>query len=510
MSYNTIIFNRLRTRDPTLNLQTDLVGANLEGIELPNLELEGANLTNAILSRAQIPNANLKNANLTGATLIGAELSHSDLQGTICRGANMSNAILINTFLQNTDLQTANLTGARFNGANISESNFNGANLSNANFANANIIISNLSNTNLNGTNFERATISFSLLVNINPDIFNTDVFDNARLDRNFENVNDYNRFVGTHNQFTQSRNFVNSIPNRRPNVRPREIENDDLIILPRRQRAEDHSPLNRPSRALPPPPFPDINFQPLPPPANVQVPSQIPLYRATREYVQQMHQDGRNIIFKCNQQPTLDLEVVDLYDLTYDDNGNIIEGLNNPINFLNHNPNNLVFLFQNKFYYSNKEYLTKTLNDEQFIKYGCHNNNGSLAPQNIIDRPCIMLKPLGILLDRGVITYLQGTVVELGTNRFFKVVPSGERYASSVSLAVLKNRLGSRVSGSHCQEGQDEVVYNLKYIDLPQGTGGKKMRTRKRMIIKRIRKTNKERKFRKQNRNKSRSKTRK
>jgi hypothetical protein len=117
------------------------------------------------------------------------------------------------------------------------------------------------------------------------------------------------------------------------------------------------------------------------------------------------------------------------------------------------------------------------------------------------------MLKPLGILLDRGIITYLQGIDVELGTNRFLKVIASGERYVSSVSLAVLKNRPNSRVSGSHCQEGQDEIVYNLKYIDLPQGTGGKKRRTRKRksIYLKRVKKTNKERKFRKQNRSRSR-----
>jgi hypothetical protein len=228
---------------------------------------------------------------------------------------------------------------------------------------------------------------------------------------------------------------------------------------------------------------------------------SESPMISNVRTEYQQMTQTGRAVIQRYTGNVNLNLEIVDLYDLTYDDNNNKIEGIDNVNNFLNHSPDNIVFLFENNLFFSSKTFVTKALNDKTMIKIGCRNADGRLGPQNLIkDKPYLMLKPIG--LYGGLITVLQSFGIILGNNRFFHVSKTSETLASTVSLDVLDG--GNRVSASHCQEGQSEIVYNLEYIELPtttamEVTGGKKKRkTRKERKSRKGRKTRKGKRVRK------------
>ena len=143
---------------------------------------------------------------------------------------------------------------------------------------------------------------------------------------------------------------------------------------------------------------------------------------------------------------------------------------------------------------------INKTLNDPTLIKFGCVNADGRLNPQNIMrNNPFIMLKPIG--LYGGLITVLQAIEIIRGDKRFFHVSKTDQVLASTISLDVLNG--GTRVSASHCQEGQSEIVYNLEYIDLVSVVeigGKKKRRTRKSRKSKR-KNTMKKRKTRKSKR---------
>jgi surface protein len=215
------------------------------------------------------------------------------------------------------------------------------------------------------------------------------------------------------------------------------------------------------------------LNFDGIVPPAR---PTNTTIITEIKNKVENMIQNNQSVIEKYTGSVNLNLEVVDIYDLTYDDNGNKIEGTENVNVFLNHNPDNIVFLFENNLFFSNKTYIKQTLEDKEFIKFGCISLD-TLRPENIVrDKPYIPLKQLG--LYGGLITVLQAFGVLLGNNRFFRVSKTAESLVSTVSLSVLEG--GNRVSASHCQEGQDDIVYLIEYIELPTGTGGKKRKTRK------------------------------
>ena len=219
---------------------------------------------------------------------------------------------------------------------------------------------------------------------------------------------------------------------------------------------------------------------------------SESPMISSVRNEYQEMTRNNVPVIQKYTGTVDLDLEIVDLYDLTYDDDNNKIPGISNADGFLKHNPDN-------------KSIVNKALNDKNMVKIGCKSADGRLNPQNIMkDKPYVMLKPIG--LYGGVITVLQIFGIIEGNQRLFHVSKTNQTLASTVSLSVLDG--GNRVSASHCQAGQEEIVYNLEYIDQltttpmvstpMEVTGGKKKRkSRKERKNKKTRKGKKVRKTR-------------
>jgi surface protein len=245
-----------------------------------------------------------------------------------------------------------------------------------------------------------------------------------------------------------------------------------------------------------------------------------LPVVKEIRKIVQNIINNQKIIIPRYKGSPLeLNVEFNDLYDLTYDDDSNPVpnidsnvKGVKNVEEFLKLNENNIVFLFQNKFHFTNKEFIQKTLNDEQYIKYGCKEAKGTVGPNNVINEPTIMLKPIGILAGEGLISMIQAVYIlqKKNSSRFFNIKEPGKRFESTVSLAVLNGRENSWVSGSHCQEGQADTLHELEEITLeevaseemgseetklPETMGGKK--TKKSKPLKNARKSRKMRKSR-------------
>ena len=224
-----------------------------------------------------------------------------------------------------------------------------------------------------------------------------------------------------------------------------------------------------------------------------------------TRNRYNQLSRIGTKVVDKYEGQINLDnMSVTDIFDLTTDDNNVDIPELKKPSGFLRANPDNIIFVFENHLFFSNKDFVSNALREKSMIKFECINVN-TMRSENIKrETPYLSYKFIGVYI--GLVSVLQTLGLLYDGKKVFYVHKTNTKFASTVSLDVLYG--GDRVSASHCQEGQDEFVYTLEYIDFPLGTGGKKRKTRKRRNSKRVRKNSKERKFRKQK--KTRSKTRK
>jgi len=212
---------------------------------------------------------------------------------------------------------------------------------------------------------------------------------------------------------------------------------------------------------------------------------------------------NNQPIIQKYNNPIDLNLEVVDYFLLAEEGN----ENLNG---FLKNSPENVVFVYQNKFYFCDKATIKYTLNIKNNIKFGCI-EAGTLRPENIVkDKPYLSLRALG--LTTGLITLDQIFDILLGSHQLFFVLETSEMVVSTVSLEVLEG--GSHVSASHCQEGQGDTVYSIEYIDfpstLPIETGGKSRKSRKMIKLRKSRKSIKSRKTRKLRKSRKSRKSRK
>ena len=166
---------------------------------------------------------------------------------------------------------------------------------------------------------------------------------------------------------------------------------------------------------------------------------------------------------------------------------------------YLNQDPDNVVFYFKNKVsFLSNKSLMTNAINDKTAIKYGCIRVDTSHKPRRTnlrLDEPYFTLRIIG---GYGLVS--MSKIQEIINNPDIKCVEiSSEPINNLVTTAsfyvtfIEQNRLD--VTGaSHCQEGQKEQVYDL--FNIPINSGGKR-RSNKRKSNKRKsnkRKSNKRR----------------
>ena len=475
-----ILVERIKNR--TINIYSQLEGANLAGANFEGVNLQGANFNRANLEGANFANteledvflnyANLKGANLQNAKIVSGELLYVDLRGADLRGADF-----IHSYLNFANLEGVDATDCFFTNVEMKQANFNNAtlvkceftgendsertNLSKSTFINANLESStfytvNLNKTNLTNANLQKSYMYDTFLMNANLSGVN---MSHMYFDRSSVNVRgtDLANVIGYNTVFDNDEDYNNF-------MYEDENSNNDL---------EQQEQVNRFVQEI------------------------------QRQYFNEIAQNNRPAIQQYTGSPiNLNLEIVDIYDLTYDDTNNKIPGTDNVNGFLNQDQNNIVFLFQNNLFFTNKTYISKTLHDGTFIKFGCTNADGTLNPNNIIrDKPYIPLKQVG--LYGGLITMIQAIGLLTGNRRFFRVGKTDQTLESTVSFAVLNG--GNRVSASHCQEGQGDIVYNLEYIDLPLGTpmevtGVKKSSRKYRKERNIVKKTNK-RKNKKQNR---------
>jgi surface protein len=129
----------------------------------------------------------------------------------------------------------------------------------------------------------------------------------------------------------------------------------------------------NKPTINTLPPPPPTLH-QPLPPPPPPQpINNTVPIIQNTNIQTQllkkienqakSMIENNQPVIQKYTNPVNLNLDIEDPHDLTYDDNLNKIEGLDNLNGFLNHSSDNIVFVYENKLYFFDKTTIQKTLN---------------------------------------------------------------------------------------------------------------------------------------------------
>ena len=484
-----------RIRNGTINIYRDLRGVNLAGADLHFISFQGADLrqTNfegANLTGCNFEDANLKNANLKNAHCINANFDSTDLRNANLERANLSeaifesgtlegarleevvaiNAVFSETNISNANLNNANLESCEFTGganvldfsestfvnANLQKATFIGVDLTNADFTDASMQMCYMDDTGLVNVELTGANITHMF---IDLDTVNTNMtsFDNViGYDTIFTVVEEYNEFMLA-NENPEEYERLQAQRNEEELLRENQRVRNEIIIF-------GHEMFNR--------------------------------------YHTEFTANNQSAVNKYTGPVNLNLEIVDLYDLTYDDNNNKIEWLDNFNNFLNHDLNNIIFIFNNNLFFSNKRFILKSIGDEEYIKYACVEANGLLNVNNVRqDTPYITLKSLG--LYGGLITMMQAIGILTGQKRIFIVLPTNQTLASTVSRAVLNNRRNSRVSGSHCQEGQGEIVYNVEFIEMEtpppqlppphppsQTIGGKKRKT--------IRKQKKERKTRK------------
>ncbi len=152
-------------RQKNLEVQPDLIEANLSGANLSEADLGGASLSGADLSGADLREANLNWADLSGVNLSKADLSEAclsraDLSGANLSGASLNRADFSEVVLARADLGEADLRRADLRGADLREANLSKADLSEANLSGADLRGANLSGAALRGSHLSEANLS--------------------------------------------------------------------------------------------------------------------------------------------------------------------------------------------------------------------------------------------------------------------------------------------------------------------------------------------------------------
>ncbi|PMB15556.1 pentapeptide repeat-containing protein [Fischerella thermalis] len=153
------IWNEWRKKN--LEIQLNLIKADLSRANLSEVNLSGAKLTWADLSYTNLSKADLSRADLSYANLSKADLSR----------ANFSRAFLVEANFSSANLSKADLSEANLSKAFLVEANLNEADLSSANLSCADLSRAKLSRTELYiiralGTNFTAANFTGACLEN--------------------------------------------------------------------------------------------------------------------------------------------------------------------------------------------------------------------------------------------------------------------------------------------------------------------------------------------------------
>jgi Leucine-rich repeat (LRR) protein len=153
-----------------------------------------------------------------------------------------------------------------------------------------------------------------------------------------------------------------------------------------------------------------------------------------------------------------------------------------NIVNFVQSNPNNIVFYDKNNFYFLNKKQLIDLNNKEKksnSLVYICKKvyNILNITENELKDKtPYFKLKSIG--LYGGLVKSNKIEKIINDSHQYYVLEKTEETAPSVVNYTYYKSLItgnANAVSTSHCQEGQKETIYEIKKYN-PEIIGGKKI----------------------------------
>lgn len=173
--------------------------------------------------------------------------------------------------------------------------------------------------------------------------------------------------------------------------------------------------------------------------------------------------------------------------DIGYDA---IMMGDENVADYLRESADNIVFKYANAFFFHTKSAIIQhTITDPNVIKYGCLAVGYTIIPrrENVnMDIPYVTGRGLGMTIGLIPLTQLK-TLLTTATIQAVEVVATRQQLPSTASFQMLQPNPDA-VSASHCQEGQGELVYELRVIDATPTSRGGRRRKRNRQTYRRRR----------------------
>lgn len=133
---------------------------------------------------------------------------------------------------------------------------------------------------------------------------------------------------------------------------------------------------------------------------------------------------------------------------------------------YLKEDPDNIVFILDGFYYYSQFSGIEHLQNDENVIKYPCFKVGNTIVPKrkNVdLERPIFPLKSIG--LHSGYI--LLGNVKWILANKHIRAYILTEK--EKIPSVVSKQMMGptpNAVSATHCQEGHSDTIYNIMWLE--------------------------------------------
>lgn len=153
-----------------------------------------------------------------------------------------------------------------------------------------------------------------------------------------------------------------------------------------------------------------------------------------------------------------------------------VIDGEVSLIEHLKENRDTIAFLFQQNYYISTRENITRMISDttssekeNNSIVYECIETH-TIRPENVlVVNPLVKIASLGVAINGA---YIQSSQLSMILNdkrndikyRIYEIIDTGKVLKTVVSYQVLNN-MTSYVGASHCQAGQGGRVYKLRKI---------------------------------------------
>jgi surface protein len=192
--------------------------------------------------------------------------------------------------------------------------------------------------------------------------------------------------------------------------------------------------------------------------------------------------QEGREEIMQRITTPIVSsTETIKNEDMGYDA---IYSGTDvNIKEYLKEEPENIIFKFHNQYYLSNKNDIKNSIiPNKSNIKYGCREVGTTIIPRRenvILDKPYLSLNSIGIPSGL-VLLFSIKTVLQDDSIKALEIVGEPiEKLVSTTSQQMLEPNANA-VGASHCQEGQEANVYEIKNIIINLLEGGRSRKKRK------------------------------